>query len=325
MPSPNTSLATLRPDLASFEEFDLEMQRRGYIGTQVLPVMGVAKQSGTFGKITLESLLQNRSVERAPGGGYSRGDWDFGTDSFATTERGAEEPVDDRESELYSEYFDAEQVSAARAYEAVLQAQEQRIAALLFNATTWTGASLTTGVTNEWDDAANATPIDDVEAAVRKVWEGTGLWPNALMLNRLVFRNLRNCAQIIERITASGAGSPAKASDVTAQMLAAVFDLERIVVGGNPKNSAAEGQSASIAPIWSNEYAMVAKLATGNDIREPCLGRTFHWDADGSMPGGAIETYRDETVRSEIVRVRHDVHEKVLYVGAAHLLSNITT
>lgn len=325
MPSPNTSLATLRPDLASFEEFDLEMQRRGYIGTQVLPVMNVAKQSGTFGKITLESLLHNRSVDRAPGSGYSRSDWDFGEDNFATKERGAEEVLDDREVELYAEFFDAEQIAAARAYEAVLQAQEQRIAALLFNATTWTGADLATAVTNEWDDATNATPIDDVEAAVRSVWDGTGLWPNSLILNRRVFRNLRNCDQIIERIQSAGAGSPTKPTDITAQMLAAVFDLERIIVGGNPKNTAAEGQAATISPIWSDEYAMVAKLATTSDMREPCLGRTFHWAADGSMPGGTIESYRDETVRGEIVRVRHEVQEKVLYVGAAHLLSNITT
>jgi hypothetical protein len=70
---------------------------------------------------------------------------------------------------------------------------------------------------------------------------------------------------------------------------------------------------------------MVCRVATGLDIREACIGRTFHWSADGSSIGGTIEEYRDETVRSAIIRVRHDVDEVVMYPQAGHLLSNITT
>ena len=92
-------------------------------------------------------------------------------------------------------------------------------------------------------------------------------------------------------------------------------------------------QSVNDAVILSNilfnivflEYAMVCKVATGRDFREPCIGRTFHWSADGSSIGGTVESYRDETVRADIIRVRHDVDELVLYPQAGHLLSNITT
>ena len=326
MPSPSSSLATLRPDLGgSFEAFSLDANRQGFIALRVLPVFEAAKASGNFGKIPLEQLLQNRDVERAPGTGYARGKFTFQPDTYATVDRGAEEPVDDNEAELYRDYFDAEQMAANRARDAVLLAQEKRAATLLFNATTWTGSSLTTAITNEWDDYDNATPIADVEAACRKVWTGSGLWPNALILNRLVFRNLRLCAEIIDRITSMGAGSPAKPSDITAQMLAQCFDLEEVVIAGGSKNSAAEGQTASVAQIWSNEYAMVARVARTNDLREPCVGRTFHWSDDGSEIGAVMETYRDETVRSDIVRARHQVGEKVHYAAAAHLLSNITT
>mgnify|MGYP006969520567 CR=1 FL=1 len=92
MPSSSASLATQRPDLASFEEFDLEMQKRGYIGNRVLPVIEVGKQAGPFGKITLESLLQNRQTSRAAGAGYNRTNWKFTNSSYATEEHGIEEP-----------------------------------------------------------------------------------------------------------------------------------------------------------------------------------------------------------------------------------------
>jgi hypothetical protein len=324
MPSPSTSLATLRPDLAgSLEEYDLVADRQGFIASRVLPVFEVAKASGKFGKIPIEQLLQNRDTKRAPGTGYSRGSFTFTDLGYATEEHGAEEPVDDREASLYRDYFSAEQVASNRAYDAVLRNAEMRAAALLFNATAF--AAQKTTVTNEWDDAANATPITDVEAAVQTIWTRTGLWPNALIINRLVFRNLRNCEQIIERIQSAGAGNATKPSDITAAMLAAVFDLEEVIVSGLPKNAAKEGQPASIAPIWSSEYAMIARIARSQDVREPCLGRTFHWGEDGSQIGGTVETYRDETVRSDVVRVRHDVDELLIHSEAAQLLENITT
>lgn len=326
MPSPTSSLATLRPDLASsFMEYDLEADAMGYIGSRVLPVAEVGKQSGSFGKIPLEQLLQTRDTARAPGSGYTRGSWKFETSTYACEEHGAEEPVDDREAEMYRDYFDAEQISAARAYSAVLRNAEIRIANAVFNATTWTGSDLTTGITHEWDDHTNAVPIDNVEAAILKVYDNSGLWPNTLIINRKVFRNLRQCDQVIERIESSGAGNPTKASDVTVAMLAAVFDLDNIIVAGVSKNTADEGQTASISQIWSDEYAMVCKTAMTNDFREPCIGRTFHWGEDGSMIGGTFESYREESVRSEIIRVRHDVDELILYPEAGHLLSNITT
>jgi hypothetical protein len=325
MPSPTSSLATLRPDLATFLEFDLESEKNGYIATQVFPVIDVMSQAGNFGKIPLEQLLQQRSTVRAPGSGYARGNWTFDKEVYATEEHGAEEPVDDREAQMYAEYFQAEQISTLRAFSSVLRNAEQRVADAVFNSTLWSGGALTTGVVDEWDDAENCIPITDVEAAVQQIYDNSGLWANALIINRKVFRNLRNSEQIIDRIASSGAGSPTKATDITTQMLAQVFDLPYIIVAGTSRNSAREGQAASPVQIWDDEYAMVCKIATSPDMREPCIGRTFHWAQDGSSIGGTVESYRDEAVRSDVIRVRHDVDEVVLYKEAGHLLSNITT
>ncbi|MCP4571481.1 MAG: hypothetical protein GY838_03950 [bacterium] len=304
------------------EEFDLAMDRKGFIAHRVLPVFETDLQAGSFGKIPIEQLLQTSDTKRSPGGGYSRGDYTFTKAAFSCEEHGHEEPVDDSERKMYANYFDLEQVSAARAYDAVLRNAEIRAAALLFNATTW--ASNKTTITHEWDDATNAVPLTDVETAVKAVWAASGLWPNALILNRSVFRNLRNCAQIIDRVKYSGF-MDTRAGTITEKALAQCFDLEHVIVAGSPKNTAKEGQSVSLSSIWSDEYAMLARVAETNDIREPCVGRTLHWGEDGSQVGGTIETYRDETVRSDIVRCRHDVDELVTYMEAAHLFENVTT
>lgn len=326
MPFPSSSLSTLRPDLAgSLMEFNTAMDRQGFIALKVLPVLEVAVQAGVFGKIPLEQLLQSPETVRAPGGGYNRGNWKFGTDSFACVEHGWEEPVDDREAKMYANYFDAEMVSAERALDFVLRAQEIRAASLIFNTTTWTGASLTQAAGTVWSTSASATPIANVKAAALKVYGNSGLWPNAVIMNRKTFKNCIDCAEVIDRIEASGAGQAAKASDVTPQLLAQVFDVDMVLVAGSSKNTAKEGQTASLSQIWSDSYVSVARIPTSNDIREPGLGRTFHWGEDGSQIGGLVESYRDEPKRSDIIRVRNDTHEKVLMSQAAVLITGVSS
>jgi hypothetical protein len=324
MPAPTTSLATLRPDLGgSLEEFPLAMDRQGFIGLEVLPVFEVPEQAGAFGRIPIEELLQNRDTERSPGSGYSRGRFKFTPDSYVTAEHGAEEVVDDKLARMYRNYFDAELIAAQRARDIGLRNHERRAAAALFNATTF--AAQLTSISDEWDDAANADPIGDVETAARAIWARTGLWPNALIINRTVFRNLRLCEQIIERIASSGAGAPTRAADINVGHLRSVFDLDKILVAGSAKNTATEGQTVAVESIWSNEYAMVARVAMSQDIAEPCIGRTMHWGEDGSEIGAMIESYRSEEVRADVIRARHEVQNKILYVEAAQLLDNVTS
>jgi len=321
MQTPSATLATLRPELRSFEEFDLEMSRQGFIGTQVAPVVEVAKASGTFGKIPIEELLRTPDTVRAPGSGYSRSAHKFTTDSYTTQEHGHEFPVDDNQAAVYSDFFDAEMKATQRCYDAILRAQERRIAALIFNTTTWTGASLTTGVSNVWS-ASNGTPVADVEAACQKVWSNSGLWPNTLILTRLAFRALRHSDDIINRIKYWGGDDP-KQRAVTAAVLAQVFDLDRVIVADSIKNTANEAQSASLASLWDKTMAMVCHINPSSDVSVPTLARLFHYGEDGSQIGGTIETYREEQTRSQIVRVRHQVGEKVMYPELGHLLTAV--
>jgi len=323
MPSPSTSLSTLRPDLATFEEFDLEMDRRGFIAQKVAPVIDIASQAGSFGKIPVEQLLQTRDTKRAPGAGYARGNYTFEKATYSCEEHGAEEPVDDREAKMYANYFSAEQIATARAYDAVLRNAEIRMAAAIFNATTW--ASYTTAIVNEWDDFTNATPVQNVNTAVKAVWSQCGVWPNALVINKHVFKNLRLCDEVKDALESGGAGESSKQGVVTAAQLASVFDLDYVIIAGAGKNTANEGQTAAFGKIWSDEYAMICRIAETSDPREPCIARTFHWAEDGSLIGGTVESYREEDKRSDIIRVRHDVDEIVMYTEMGHLLSNVTT
>lgn len=324
MVAPSQSLATFRPDLAaSFEEFDLEMDRLGFIGTQICPVLEVDKVAGNFGRIPIEQLLQSRDTARAPGTGYSRGGFTTKPDSYATLENGAEEPVDDNESKMYASYFDYELIATRRCQDAVIRNQEVRVSSLVFNTATFTGATLTTAVSHGWDDPVNGVPITDVNGAVVKVWKTTGLWANAMAIHRLAFRDLRLNNQVTNLIKFSGGFDPTQ-KGITVDVLKQVFDMQYIFVAGGAKNSANEGQAATIAGLWDPTMCMVFHHNPSIDVQRPTLARTFHWGEDGSTIGGTVETYRDERVRGNVVRVRHQTHERLMY-NCGHLLTSIRT
>ena len=224
---------------------------------------------------------------------------------------------------MYKDFFDAEVSTTELVVDAILRARERRIADMIFNATTWTGSSLTTAVGTPWSTAASAKPIDDVNAAREKVWIATGLYPNALIINRKVFEYIRLCDQVKDDIQSAGAGQATKQRDITIAQLSQVFDLDYIFVAGGAKNTANPADAATISRIWSNSYAMVARVCVTNNILEPGLGRSFHWSGDGSEADGLVETYYQENVRGEVVRARHQIEEKVMYKECGHLLTNI--
>lgn len=317
-----SSTSFLRPDIGqSFEEFDLVAERMGFVGPRVLPVFDTMLQTSNFSKIPVEELLKDTKTERAPGAGYNRDKYSFEQDNYACIENGAEEPVDDRERAMYAYSFDIERISAERAMNRVLRDLEKKIAAKVFNTTTWTGSSLTTSVGTRWSTSATCTPIDDVLAAHNSVRTSSGMLPNAVIMSWNVWRLLQQCDQIVQQLIYSGTEDP---KQVTTNQLAALFHVDQVIVAGGVKNTAIEGQAASISDIWTDDYVMVAKLATTNNLREPCIGRLFHFVADGSSAGGTVEQYRDESVRSDIMRVRMDYDAKIIHPQCGHLLTNIT-
>lgn len=321
MPRPTSATTVSRPDLAQVAyEYALEQSQSRFIGTQILPVFNVMERSGQYPVIPLEALLKLPDTKRAPRGKYNRGDWQFELGNYDCTENGWEEPLDDVEAAMYARFFQAEAITAKRAFDVILRTQEKRIKDLVFNTSNFSANN----VTNEWDDYANATPISDVLAGKKSLRNATGLDANALVIGRSVFDNLCLCAQIAGNVKYT---TPIEIMPMEQkkQLVALALGVDKILVGDAIYDGAKKGQSFSATDIWGTEYGLLARIATtAEDLREPCLGRTFNWSEDSEAPV-TVEQYRDETIRSEIYRARQHTAEKFVFTGAGYLLGNLTT
>jgi hypothetical protein len=315
-----TSSTTLRPELGAIAyEYMLEASQRGFIGDILLPVFDTPLQTAQYPVIPIESLLKLQDTKRSPRADYNRGDYEFETGTYACEDHGWEELLDDSEAKLYRRFFDAEQVAVMRAVDIVLRAREARIAAMLQSTSLITG---TAAVSTEWSTASSCTPRSDVMTARAAMRTASGLTPNVLAISYKVFGNLLKAKEITDALQYT---NPLQVNSEEAQrrLLSQYFGME-VLVGNAIKDSAKKGQSMSIADIWDDEYALLARISSGSqDLREPCLGRTFLWTEDS--PGILItEQYREEKKRSEVYRVRNNVDEAFIFTGAGYLLSNIT-
>lgn len=322
MPNPTAATTIQRPDLGALAyEYMLDASQRGFIGFNVMPVFPVSEQSADYPVIPIESMLKVPSTKRAKRGAYPRGDWEFETNTYSCEEYGWEEPVDDVEAALYQRFFDAEEVSTEIAVDHILRDHEKRVAAIIQD-TSLAGGSAT--VTNEWDDSANCTPKADVKTAITAMRVASGLIPNAGIMSKAVFDNVMISNEIKTYLQYT---SPHLVEGAEAQrrMLANYFGLAEILIGGGQEDTAIKGQTFSLADIWDDEYFTLARIsAGGNALKEPVVGRTFLWTAD-SPQTAMVESYREEQTRSDIIRVRENVDEAIIFSGAMYILDNITS
>lgn len=332
MPRATTGSAIYRPDLGISVMEYLEGPTMGLIGTELMPMFPVSKQSATFPVIPTEALLKVPDTARAPRGAYNRGDWIYERGLYATAEQGWEEPVDDVERSLAAqEGIDVDLIATMRAMKIIMKAQEVRIASKLFNASNFTAHALT----NEWDDATNATPITDVNDAIQAFRSACGMLPDALVIAYSTYMDLKQSDQIVNRLKYTFPGIDI--NRMTSQQLAAVFDVPRVLIGGAIYDSAMPGAAASITDVWNHEYAALVKIGERGNLAGPGLGFTFIWSED-SANNPVVEQYREEDRRSDILRVRHNVDECLLQskdssgnvvsnIAAAcvYLFSNVTT
>lgn len=333
MAFPTSDTAVQRPDLGVLVHEYMETQNAlmGFVGTQIMPILPVMESTANYPVMPKEVMLKLQDTKRAMRGKYPRSDFEWEEGFYSTSENGWEEAVDDREVKLYASTFDAEAMATQRATVIIARGQEKRIADIVFNATNFTANA----ITHEWDDATNAVPITDVATGKLAIRSASGMLPNALIVAYSTFLNLKQCDQIVDLLKYTFPGIDI--NQMSLQQLAQVLDVPQVIVGGAVYDSAKKGQDASIADLWDNEYAMLTKISTTPQLTEPCIGRTFLWTPE-SGGGHVVESYRDETVRGDVVRVRQDTSEALiasrdsslaiksnLSTAVSYLFSNVTT
>lgn len=320
MPRPTAATTIQRPDLGVLA-YEAMLSPGDFIADQIFPIFPTDLQTGDYPIIPVEAFLKNKDTRRAPRSSYARDDYEFTTGTFACKDHGREEPLDDVEAAMYRRFFDGEVVAVERAIYKMKLAREVRVAAQVFNVANLT---LTSAVAVAWDVAATCTPKADVDTAIQALLDARGIMPDTVVMNRKVARNVLRSKELKEYLQYT---SPHLIETEQAQldMLAKYFGVKRALMAKASVDTSLKAKTATLGSVWSDSYVAVVRLAQQvQDLREPCLGRTFLWTGD-SPEMLVTEQYREEDIRSNIYRVRNNIDERFVFTGAGYLLSGVTT
>jgi hypothetical protein len=289
-----------------------------FIGEKVFPVWQSSVRVGQYPKFKLADaqLLNNLPPsKRAPRSAYSEVTREYDTDTFDCIDRGFTEAVDDVYAADIGRFFDAESMSARMCLTNLKINHETEVVAALYNTSNF---NTTTGI-GAYTEANLASTMDfpkDVLDAIDRLYN-KGIKANTIVLNTNLWSRVRRSTkfQNFVRGQVSFANAP-----IDQQAALASFSGEgitQILVGRAGANANKRGQTYSGGQIWNNTYFWVGKVA-GGDPMAGGAGRTINWTEDGGP--FIVESYRDEKIRSDIVRVRHNVVEKVVDGSAGELI-----
>jgi len=284
-----------------------------YASSVLAPIFPVKTQAATFPIFKRENLLNVPILkQRAPGSPYQRADLELGSDTYATKDYGIAIPLDDRQTAIYASAFDAERGAMQTNTRIIMLNKEIRVKNLV------TGAGVPTSSPGTKWDQANSDPIGDVNAIKEVIHDNCGLDANIAIIPRDTFNILKEHTKITEKYKYTKGGV------VTADILAAIFGVSRIVVAGAAYNTAVEGQAMSIGKVWGKSVVFAYANPT-LDLNSPSFARTFAW---AGYTGGAgkeivVKSHRDEDAHSWIHEMMHDVDEKLVAPACGYHLSSV--
>ena len=160
-----------------------------------------------------------------------------------------------------------------------------------------------------WNDDANGDPYTDIQTGVSTVLQNTGFEPNTLVLGYPVYAALRKHPLVIDRIKYT---TRADASRITPELLAASFDLDRVIVSKAVYQSNTEiatdttGSGAGSLSFIASKDALLVYAAPEPAIMMPSGGYIFAWSGFDNidtmgirrlsipMPWLGLETVRTE-------------------------------
>lgn len=316
----NQGAAVLRADLRGVQE-EAFNYTNGFIGVLACPPLPVQARAGQYPRIQIDAadLLRDEAKGRGPGAAYARVQRAVTTDTYTCQEYGLEELVDDSEREDYSRFFDMESKAVRNIMRQVQLAHERRVQTLLNNRATWTATTAATAYS-----AANIATfnvgldVDICKQAIASRGEATdGL---TAVMSLTVFNQIRASTQLQNRIR--GTISTDSFLVLSKQAVADALGLKQVLVGNNYYDTTAQGVTSSLSAIWTDTNIWIGNVSpfTGgaDSYFSGGAAATLFWQQDGEI--FQTETYREEQRRSEVVRCRQYVTEKVINANAGQML-----
>jgi len=287
------------------------------IADQIAPVVSVNKQSDGYYIWNIADAYRVEEDKRAPGveanvitRAVSSGT--YFADNYALKDR---IPYEDIENADAGFIFTERSARTEFVKSKLMLAMEYRVA-LQCTSTSNVGSSSTTA--SGWTDYTNSRPISDIKTGLNNIEDSTGQRPNSIIFGRYAWRHFTENSDVIDRVYGNVTNGK-QARMIGIEHAKAVFEVERVLVGGAYYNSADEGQSASLSQIWNdNVLVYYAPMKPRKDV--PSFMYSFRWNKIMNM---TAEVHQLPRAKAEEVELGYYQDEKITASTLAFLITGV--
>lgn len=284
-----------------------EQDNDAYIAGRVFPEIPVDKKSDKYFVYTKADWFRDEVQKRAPGTESAGGGFTLSTDSYSCDVWAFHKDVDDQTRANADAPINVDADATRFVTQRMLLRREIQWVTDYFTTTKW-ATDVTGGVNfTKWSDYAASDPITDIETAKETMLSSTGMMPNTLVLGYEVFRQLKNHPDIVDRFKYTSS------ANITQEILARVFEVDRIFVARAIRNTAVEGASASYSFLYGKN-ALLMHVAPSPGLMTPSAGYSFAWRgvSDGLGQTIGISRINMPALRSERIEVQKAWDNKIV-------------
>src|SRR3990167_4445749 len=279
-----------------------------YISDRIFPSVPVQYQSNKYFVFNKSDWYRDEAAIRAPGTRASRVDYRISTANYLCVEYAVAKSVADEVVMNADTPLRPLQEATEYVTDKLMLRKEKDVADLAFGATWSSSATPSTLWSNDTSD-----PIGDVNTAVDSVVSSIGRKPNVGVIGRGLWRHVIKHPDLLDRIKgAAGPGSPAI---LTQSTIAALFELEEILVGDSVIDSGAEGATASRAYVWGN-HLLVAYVSRTPSLMAPSAGYVFQWK------NRQVNRFREEQEHSDVIETLENWDSVLTATDAGYLVKS---
>jgi hypothetical protein len=314
-----------------------------FVADRVFPVVSSSKQSDLFFTYDRGEFNRDEMEERAPATESAGGTYTIGQDSYFARVRAFHRDIPDQVRANADDPINLEAEAARYVTLKGMIKREVTWTTSYFTATgtpgtTWTfevdGDATATAVASFdptsatdnhklfWSDAAS-TPIEDVRQGKRFVLESTGFAPNKITLGRDVFDALLDHPDIVGRLDRGQ--TPTGPAIAARESIAALFELDEVLVMDAIQNTADKGQANASSFIGTNN-ALLSYSPASPGIMTPSAGYTFSWTGYTGATGNGtrVKRFRMDHIEADRVEIDMAYDQKLVSADLGYIFGGIT-
>ena len=287
--------------------------QNAFVSNKVFPTIPVEKQSDKYFVYTKGDWFRDEAQLRAPATESAGSGYNLTTATYNTSVYAFHKDVDDQVRANADNPLNPDRDATSFITQRMLLRQEVSWASEFFTTSVW---ATDTTPTNLWNDYTASDPIGDVETGKATILASTGFLPNTMVMGYDVFRQLRNHPDIVDRVKYTSA------ENVTEDILARFFGVERLLVARAVKNSGLEGAAVSMSSIVGKNAALYY-VAPSAGVLSPTAGYQFAWRgvSDGMGANIGITRFRMPELRADRIEAQMAWDYKVIAADLGYFFS----